>query len=192
MKSVYTGMTGLAALVASAAGAQHRPTGAAPGNAATVECAFAAFSEADRRLFGDVYSAARAERPDQAPPGGREAMRHLDPLVEACRRQYRLGPADEELLMVYAVAGAMRGGAAQHLIAGGVDPARLDPIAGRLSFEQAVGDPDDALLRTLAPAFDEAAVPSELHRVAADYLIFLRRSEAFRLVWSRRSEAPRP
>jgi hypothetical protein len=177
------------ASMAGASGAVQAPASAASVDSA-LTCGLGAFGESDERLFGESYAFARARSTDRDPPERKQVVSRLDRQLQVCKRRHKLSRAQLQIVNIYAANQILLRGAAWYLNSQGSDPARLDPLAERISAEDASSNPGEAFVARHAGSFNEAGVPQRLHAAAADYLVFTRRNAFFRTMWA--SERPTP
>ena len=175
---------------AGSAEAIHAPAAAIAPLDSALTCGLETFGEADERLFGESYAFARAHSTDSDPPGRKSVVVRLDKQLEICKRRDRLNEEELQLVNVYAANQILLRGAAWYLRSQNVDPGKLDSIAERISAEDAAGNPGEDFVARHAASFNQAGVPQRLHAAAADYVVFARRNDFFRMAWA--SQRPRP
>jgi hypothetical protein len=162
-----------------------QPADTAASEASILECGMLEFTEADDRLFGQVYGLPR-NRSLRSDPDGRLRVRDREEeQIAICGRQYHLSGGDLDLVDTYTRGEMLRRGAARHLRQAGADSAKLDVIAESLSWEDIGHYSNDALLQRLHIVLDEAGIPKPLHAAAVDYMVFVKRGAAFRMGWAR-------
>jgi hypothetical protein len=169
---------------------------AEPGAAATGEsvlaCGLEAFGPADEITFGQTYAFARARTSDRDPPERKNVVARLDAQLRLCGRRHDLNADRLAIVEAYATDQVLLRGAAWYLRGEGVDTARLDALAARLSYEEVSENPNPEFIRRHSAAFDSAGIASRLHAAAADYVTFARRAQAFRQMWAEPAASAAP
>jgi hypothetical protein len=183
----------LAALpLSGGARAMQAPAETAAAGETVLACGLEAFGDADDRLFGETYAFARARTSHRDPPERKTVVARLDAQLRLCGQRHGLGAERLAIVEAYATDQILLRGVSWYLHGEGVDPARLDALAGSLSYEDVSDNPDQAFIRSHAAAFDSAGIASRLHAAAADYVTFARRAQAFRQMWAEPAAAALP